>query len=429
MSQAGIIDFIGTNPQIPTVFVANVGAAVPIANTLEILGDVVAAHGVPLQTTASGNTVNINVQYASAAGTSIPGNAGVASFDSASFVVDANGFVSLTAIAGATQMGVDASTPPGTNPVMPNGSGVINVTGGQVAAGTTTNVIQTNSLSANTYTIQIQRSSAQASSTIGANGVSHFNSAFFSVDANGFVSIVGTALGQTITGNTGGALSPTAGNWNIFGAAVAAGTTPVATAGAGSTLTVNVQRSQAIASTNASNVGLAAFDSAAFDVDANGFVSIAVQFTGNTGTAVFSAGNLNILGANGVTTAASGSTVTINGTTNVQTFVATSNNYTFTWTAPAERTLYDVQFAVASSGVAGGSTYAEFGLFTKVMTLYMFPATVSVTPITIVAQQADSNGYSCPITAVGALNSGITVNVQNANTFTVVVTAVKIGSY
>lgn len=78
----------------------------------------------------------------------------------------------------------------------------------------------------------------------------------------------------TLTGQSGGPLSPTANNWNIFGASVAAGTSPVVTSGAGSTLTINVQRSQAIASTNATNVGLSAFNSAHFSVDGNGFVSL-----------------------------------------------------------------------------------------------------------------------------------------------------------
>ena len=81
------------------------------------------------------------------------------------------------------------------------------------------------------------------------------------------IDVSGSTVGQTITGNTGGALSPVAGNWNIFGAAPAAGTTPVATAGSGNTLTINVQRSQAIAAANVNNIGLAAFDSAKFTVE------------------------------------------------------------------------------------------------------------------------------------------------------------------
>lgn len=323
MSQAGIVDFIGTHPEIPTLFVADIGTAIPIANTIEILGNAVAAHSVPLQTTASGNTVNINVQYASAAASSVAANAGVASFNSLQFTVDANGFVSFSGGSVTEAFGVDTFTAPGTNPVLPNGSGIITVTGGQVAAGTTTHVIRTDSLAANTYTIEIQRSQAVASSTVGDNGVSHFNSTYFTVDGNGFVSINGGAIGETITGNTGGALSPTAGNWNILGTSTASGTTPVQTAGSGSTLTVQVQKAQAIASTNATNVGLAAFNSAQFTVDGNGFVStsgsaIPNTITGQSGGPLSpSAGNWNIFGAvtaagtSPVVTSGSGSTLTV----------------------------------------------------------------------------------------------------------------------
>lgn len=303
MSQAGIVDVIGTHPQVPILFVCDVGSAVPIANTLEILGSVVTAHSIPLDTVGSGNTVNIEVQYASAAASSVGTNAGVASFNSAQFTVDSNGWVTLSGTAAAQAFTVDAFTAPGTNPVAPNGSGIVTVTGGQVAAGTTANVIRTNSLAANTYTIQIQRSQAVAVSTVGDNGVSHFNSTYFTVDLNGFVSINGAAIGETITGDAGGALSPTAGNWNILGSSVAAGTTPVQTSGSGSTLTVQVQRTQAIAAADATKVGLAAFDNTRFTVDSNGFVSIngsgiGETITGTVGGALSpTAGNWNILGS------------------------------------------------------------------------------------------------------------------------------------
>lgn len=88
------------------------------------------------------------------------------------------------------------------------------------------------------------------------------------------LAVSGSKVGQTITGQSGGALSPTAGNWNISGASTAPGTSPVVTSGSVSTLTVNVQKSQAIAATDATKVGLANFDSAAFSVDANGFVTL-----------------------------------------------------------------------------------------------------------------------------------------------------------
>jgi hypothetical protein len=319
MSQAGIVDFEGSHPQVPTLFVANVGSAVPIANTLEILGTAVSAHSIPLETIGSGNTITIEAQYTSASGSSSANNAGLASFNSTYFnvdangfvtlngssmgetitgntggalspvagnwnilgtstaagttpvqtsgsgntltvqvqksqaiastnasnvglaafnstyfTVDANGFVSLVAASLVESLVVDTFTAPGTNPVLSNSSGQIGITGGQVAAGTTTNVIRTDSLAANTYTIQIQRSQAVASSTVGDNGVSHFNSTYFTVDANGFVSLNGSGVGETITGNTGGALSPTSGNWNILGSG------SITTSGSVSTLTVQL---------------------------------------------------------------------------------------------------------------------------------------------------------------------------------------------
>lgn len=59
------------------------------------------------------------------------------------------------------------------------------------------------------------------------------------------------------------------------GAVVAAGTNPVRSDGTGAnTYALEVQISQAIAATNATNIGLAAFDSADFSVDANGFVTL-----------------------------------------------------------------------------------------------------------------------------------------------------------
>jgi len=96
MSQAGEIDVLGNHPEIPTEFIANSGTAIPIANTIELLGAVVAAGANPFRSIASGNTVTYQVQYASASPTSNPLLAGIASFDSASFAVDANGFVTLT---------------------------------------------------------------------------------------------------------------------------------------------------------------------------------------------------------------------------------------------------------------------------------------------------------------------------------------------
>ena len=172
----------------------------------------------------------------------------------------------------------------------------------------------------NTLDLQIQITTASATSILNNAGLASFNSANFIVDSFGFVSLNGATVGQTITGNTGGALSPTAGNWNIFGAAVAAGATPVATSGSGSTLTVNVQRSQAIAASNPASVGLAAFNSSQFSVDSNAYVSlgasVATTYTANSGSAVPAANNLNVLatvaaaGTTPFTSTGAGSTIT-----------------------------------------------------------------------------------------------------------------------
>lgn len=118
-----------------------------------------------------------------------------------------------------SSINVDANTPPGTDPVVPN-SGQVSITGGQVAAGTTANVIRTDSLAANTFTVEVQRSAAAASTTIASNGVSHFNSAHFSVDANAFVSVKNGNPLVTLSDSAGpGTLvSPTAaGNIQLSG--------------------------------------------------------------------------------------------------------------------------------------------------------------------------------------------------------------------
>lgn len=167
----------------------------PVADNINLVGTVV-ANGTNAKPVffASGGDPNedLDVQVTTAAASSNINNAGLASFSETDFIVDDNGFVEINGSSSVSEFTVDAFTFPGTNPVVPNASGNITVTGGQVAAGTTANVIQTDSLAAHTYTIQVQRSKAVASSTVGVNGVCHFDSADFSVDANGFVEIAGS---------------------------------------------------------------------------------------------------------------------------------------------------------------------------------------------------------------------------------------------
>lgn len=186
---------------IATSYVENSGTAIPAGGILNVLG----ISGIT--TTGSGNTIDIATDgtvatsYVENTGTAVPSGGVLNVVGSGGITTTGSGnTITINGGAVANSVGVDQSSPPGTNPVVGNGSGEIFVTGGQVAAGTTTHVIQTNSLAANTYTIQVQRSQAVASSTIGDNGVSHFNSAQFTVDANGFVKLIssGTLLQQSV---------------------------------------------------------------------------------------------------------------------------------------------------------------------------------------------------------------------------------------
>jgi len=164
---------------------------------------------------------------------------------------------------------------------------------------------------------------------------------------------------EHLTGTTGGQLNPDgSNNFNLLGGTVAAGTTPVAIAGSGSTLTTNVQISQALAAADATKIGLSNFSSASFGVAATGFVTLSSSvpqlFTANTGTATPSSNNLNVLGGGGIQTTGSGATLTI----------AVSGGG-FTWT--------DVTAATQSISVQNGYiTDRGAGV------VYTLPATASI---------------------------------------------------
>ncbi len=134
----------------------------------------------------------------------------LAEINSVAQVTTAHWVLLGTALSSGIQaVNVDA----GASPVEPDGAlGRITITGAQVAAGTIgANVIRTDSLAVNAFTIQIQRSSAVAASDSTKNGVAHFNSADFSVDANGFVTSLTSGVfnwidqgsGITLATNTG----------------------------------------------------------------------------------------------------------------------------------------------------------------------------------------------------------------------------------
>jgi hypothetical protein len=99
---------------------------------------------------------------------------------------------------------VDLATSPGVNPVSATEGGIITVTGNQIAAGSTPNVIRTDTTALHQWTIEVQRSQAAATSTIADNGVAHFSSFDFAVDANAFVEIqpLSTFFTPTVSGST-----------------------------------------------------------------------------------------------------------------------------------------------------------------------------------------------------------------------------------
>lgn len=117
----------------------------------------------------------------------------------------------------------------GTSPIVP-AAGTITFNGAVVAAGT--NPVRTDGTGASTMALEVQTSQALAAADATKIGLSNFDSSSFAVAATGFVTLSTTGAGKTITGDSGGSLSPVANNWNIFGLSGSK------TSGSGATLTV-----------------------------------------------------------------------------------------------------------------------------------------------------------------------------------------------
>jgi hypothetical protein len=101
---------------------------------------------------------------------------------------------------------VDTTTASGVNPVVPTAAGLVTFSGGQYPSGTFgTRVIDINSQSPNNLQILAQISATNASSLITKNGICHFDSSQFTVDANGFVQVTGDVF---IWSDASGAFSP-----------------------------------------------------------------------------------------------------------------------------------------------------------------------------------------------------------------------------
>jgi len=181
-----------------TTFSGNSGSATPAANNLNILGSIVAAGSSPISTSGAVDTLTINVQKAQATLLSNSSLAGLASFNSSHFSVNADGLVNL--IGGGPNINqINVQT--GTSPITPS-SGSVTINGAVVSAGT--NPVRTDGTGANTMAVEVQISQAIASADATKIGLCNFNSSQFSVDANGFVALSGGGLAiDSIKPNSG----------------------------------------------------------------------------------------------------------------------------------------------------------------------------------------------------------------------------------
>lgn len=202
----------GTNPVLPTA-----------AGLVTVNGAIVAAGTNPVRTDGTGaNTMAVEVQISQALAATDATKIGLCNFDSAAFDVDANGFVTLNGGGvAASSFEVQANTAPGTDPVVPSATGVVTVNGAAVANHSV--VIETHSRAANAYNLEIQYATSAAATDATKSGVAHFDSANFTVDADGFVSL--TPSGGITWSDVSGAFSPLPEN-GYFITGTATGTLP-----------------------------------------------------------------------------------------------------------------------------------------------------------------------------------------------------------
>jgi len=228
--------------------------------------------------------------------------------------------------------------------VDPAPDGYIDLIGVTIGNGVNGQPVYTTSLAPFTEVIEVQVAAAVAPTpgTAVNVGLACFNNTQFTVDANGFVSLLGggeavDALGvQAVTGGGTDPVSPNiAGIIEIAGSVQPAGTNPLRSVStAVDTVQIQSQFTQAIASTNATRVGLGAFDSAIFTVDANGFVSMATNpfIDLHTARYIVSAGG-GADGANYTTIAAAITAAVLAG--GVQTIFIQPGTYTENFNLPA----------------------------------------------------------------------------------------------
>ena len=234
------------------ILIANANGAGDALFTAGTLGA-----GQSLTATAGSASLQLDVDLATAAGSSGAGNAGVASFDSDQFSVDANGFVTLDlvdVVDGGT--GLDGSSAANGTLLIGNGSGYTLTT---LTAGEGLDVTNASG------SITLSAEDATAGSGSGNKGVASFESSDFSV-TSGHVTLAAT-IAQSVTTDSGAA---TPANSTL----TFSGGTGISTSGSGSTVTATLDDTAVTAAAYG-----AADTVATFTVDAQGRLTAAADVT------------------------------------------------------------------------------------------------------------------------------------------------------
>ncbi len=234
-------------------------------------------------------------------------------------------------------------------------------------------------------------------------------------------------------GNLGTSV-PIANQLEILGTTVAAGTNPLITFMSGNTVEIRAQISQAIAATDATKIGLAAFNSSDFTVDANGFVSAIAA----GGTVMSVSGTANRITSTGGTDPIIDIAATYIGQMSITTLGTITTGL---WNGTTVGTLFGGTGLTAY--VTGDILYASavntlsrlpVGLNTQVLTLsggvptWATPTTGTVTSVSGTANRITSTGGATPVIDIAATYVGqtslttlgtITTGVWNGTVITV----------